>query len=668
MIELMMIEHHDDDDGWPSYFRPRFLEGEGSPAGSKRRGISAMGHGYDAIQDAAEMDERSGRSPRGHKGKKEGKEGEGGRSVRSRFTALASVFIAACLLAAAFDEPLSMKSEEAAVAAGTTPMVFQDADNTAAVGDRARASAAVMPKAISGMVLSDSSAHSEGPHSFRFTVPANAQPGHVMHIMVPGSKELHDVKIPQDAKPGDMMFLTLPALATKEGGEGKEEGGKEGEENEGKEGEDTGLTEEEMEHLINKDLVGFPEEVEELGTFKGERKFWKHWFLCVFTFVFGCTLVSYAIRGVFHGFGPIEVDPRKLPDHPCRFNDPQVAELAVGHMEMYGDDAGAMASARSGGGTGRKSPVGRSPVPSPRDAPKAAWQGVDEVTPKHTASEAEGGSREEEVFGWRVILEEAKSEEVWLEVWNRGKWLLVLLLFQSTSSIVLASFEELIKHHLTLTLFLTMLVGTGGNAGAQSVVKDVSLIAAGHTPGSKREWQRALTRTVVMALALSVGLGVAAYVRVFFFKGTLAEALAIALSCAIIVCSGVLVGTWVTLSFLRSLFSSPSSVLLFFHALPPSVSLLSFPLSLLLPPTFFLSHNPRLSTLTRRLLSQGASLRDDLERLRPPSLGSRDPGDHGHLGRHRLVPRLPGHPRRQQRPRRFRVGQRGYIWGLERSG
>ena len=36
---------------------------------------------------------------------------------------------------------------------------------------------------------------------------------------------------------------------------------------------------------------------------------------------------------------------------------------------------------------------------------------------------------------------------------------------------VLDSYQDLLKEHLVVTLFLTMLVGAGGNAGNQSAIK-----------------------------------------------------------------------------------------------------------------------------------------------------------------------------------------------------
>jgi Mg/Co/Ni transporter MgtE len=64
-----------------------------------------------------------------------------------------------------------------------------------------------------------------------------------------------------------------------------------------------------------------------------------------------------------------------------------------------------------------------------------------------------------------------KLDSVLSEAWSRGKWLLGLLVLQSMSSVVLDSYHELLQKHLVITLFLTMLVGAGGNAGNQSAIK-----------------------------------------------------------------------------------------------------------------------------------------------------------------------------------------------------
>jgi hypothetical protein len=50
-------------------------------------------------------------------------------------------------------------------------------------------------------------------------------------------------------------------------------------------------------------------------------------------------------------------------------------------------------------------------------------------------------------------------------LFDRGGWLIGLLVFQSCSSFILSANEELLRNHPSIIFFLTMLVGAGGNAG-----------------------------------------------------------------------------------------------------------------------------------------------------------------------------------------------------------
>jgi Mg/Co/Ni transporter MgtE len=60
-----------------------------------------------------------------------------------------------------------------------------------------------------------------------------------------------------------------------------------------------------------------------------------------------------------------------------------------------------------------------------------------------------------------------------------SRWLLGLLVLQSSSSFVLDRYEGLLREHIFVTLFLTMLVGAGGNAGNQSAIKVIRGLATG---------------------------------------------------------------------------------------------------------------------------------------------------------------------------------------------
>ena len=65
------------------------------------------------------------------------------------------------------------------------------------------------------------------------------------------------------------------------------------------------------------------------------------------------------------------------------------------------------------------------------------------------------------------------------EALTRGRWLLGLLVLQSSSSVVLQQYADLVRENIVITLFLTMLVGAGGNAGNQSAIRVIRGLATG---------------------------------------------------------------------------------------------------------------------------------------------------------------------------------------------
>ena len=82
--------------------------------------------------------------------------------------------------------------------------------------------------------------------------------------------------------------------------------------------------------------------------------------------------------------------------------------------------------------------------------------------------------------------------------------------FQSVSSFILSSYSELLQQHTVVVMFLTMLVGAGGNAGNQSAV----LVIRGLATGEIREWTRYICGEVKMAVAISIIMVGAGFARV----------------------------------------------------------------------------------------------------------------------------------------------------------
>ena len=84
----------------------------------------------------------------------------------------------------------------------------------------------------------------------------------------------------------------------------------------------------------------------------------------------------------------------------------------------------------------------------------------------------------------RDLRRSAEDDLVWHEPFvtrlrKRAGVLVGLLVFQSCSSFILASFEKLLQKHSVVVFFLTMLVGAGGNAGNQAAVLVIRGLATG---------------------------------------------------------------------------------------------------------------------------------------------------------------------------------------------
>ena len=139
--------------------------------------------------------------------------------------------------------------------------------------------------------------------------------------------------------------------------------------------------------------------------------------------------------------------------------------------------------------------------------------------------------------------EAERQKSAVMEAYDRGKWLIGLLVLQSSSSFILDSYQDLIREHLVVTLFLTMLVGAGGNAGNQSAIKVIRWMAMGSISQSLDSLTSVLKQQVAVALILGTSLSAAGWLRVYITNGDALNSSAIALSLFLIVCTSVIVGT-----------------------------------------------------------------------------------------------------------------------------
>lgn len=118
------------------------------------------------------------------------------------------------------------------------------------------------------------------------------------------------------------------------------------------------------------------------------------------------------------------------------------------------------------------------------------------------------------------------------EAWKRGTWLLGLLVLQSSSSVVLERYADLVKDHIEITLFLTMLVGAGGNAGNQSAISVIRGLATGTIQPTFSCALDTMWRQTRVGVALASVLSAGGFIRVLASRAAFADAGDVAVAAA----------------------------------------------------------------------------------------------------------------------------------------
>jgi len=119
---------------------------------------------------------------------------------------------------------------------------------------------------------------------------------------------------------------------------------------------------------------------------------------------------------------------------------------------------------------------------------------------------------------------------------KRIGWLLFLFVAGTLTSKVLHSFEDELAAVVALTFFVPLLIGTGGNAGAQTVMTVIRSLSLGEI-GVKNAWRVAL-REATTGLLVGVMLGIVAFAQAYWVTRDFKLALTITVTvCAICVWS-----------------------------------------------------------------------------------------------------------------------------------
>lgn len=137
------------------------------------------------------------------------------------------------------------------------------------------------------------------------------------------------------------------------------------------------------------------------------------------------------------------------------------------------------------------------------------------------------------------------STPMWQLIWQRVPWLTGLLVLQSFSSIILSQYSILLSKYAIITYFLTMLVGTGGNAGNQSA----ALVIRGLTTKeiTRSNGMKILIREFGVSLIMASLLWIIGFTRVYYSSGDLLSSIAISCSLFLIIVTSIVLGACIPL-------------------------------------------------------------------------------------------------------------------------
>ncbi|MGI5917177.1 MAG: magnesium transporter, partial [Anaerolineae bacterium] len=99
--------------------------------------------------------------------------------------------------------------------------------------------------------------------------------------------------------------------------------------------------------------------------------------------------------------------------------------------------------------------------------------------------------------------------------WKRMGWLLFLFFTALLTGSVISRYEGLLSSHVILTVFLPLLIGTGGNAGSQTTATVIRALAVGDV--ALYDFPRVLWREMRTAIVLGVSMAALAFPAVLLW-------------------------------------------------------------------------------------------------------------------------------------------------------
>ncbi|MCE9572640.1 MAG: magnesium transporter [Deltaproteobacteria bacterium] len=160
----------------------------------------------------------------------------------------------------------------------------------------------------------------------------------------------------------------------------------------------------------------------------------------------------------------------------------------------------------------------------------------------------EEATEDAQKFGGMEALDFPYLQASWREMLTkRGGWLAILLIGEMLTTTALGYFQSELDHATVLTLFMPLIISSGGNSGSQGSTLVIRAMALGEI--RIRDWWRVMRRELLVGAALGAFLGSVVLLRVMIWGsfGTYGDhyiviAIAVGLSVIGVVLFGTLAG------------------------------------------------------------------------------------------------------------------------------
>ena len=139
-------------------------------------------------------------------------------------------------------------------------------------------------------------------------------------------------------------------------------------------------------------------------------------------------------------------------------------------------------------------------------------------------------------------MDEHLSVPLWRHIQIRTPWLMCLLLLQSFSALIMGRFDDIFQRHIVIALFVTMIIGAGGNAGNQPGVMMTRALAKDRD-FVMSNLRRIMRTEFILAVVQGSLLGGLAFCRVLVeYPEKTKSAVVIGLSTCVVVIAGIFWG------------------------------------------------------------------------------------------------------------------------------